>query len=64
VTFVRRYMSDRAHRLLTDDRAYCGKAMTHGDRLAAVAKLGRCESCEDAFERTPKQVIAAIDGEK
>lgn len=48
--FVRRYMSDRAHRLLTADTTYCGRKALLGERLRRVSKLGRCEPCEDRYE--------------
>ena len=57
--FVRRYMSDRAHRLLTDETAYCGKRCELGERLSTVAKLARCETCERAYESTPSNVREA-----
>jgi hypothetical protein len=51
MTFIRRYMSDRAHRLKTEDTTYCNRVANRGERMARPPKLGRCDVCEDCYRR-------------
>ena len=49
--FVRRYMSDKVHRLRPiSEHTYCGKPNI-GQRMKKPTKVGRCEACRKVYEK-------------